>query len=273
MLSGIGPDLCTRARGIEVVAALVGASAVDLPVRGDVELAEDLAQEPLDGARAGLRSRVREALADEPRDLGLLGGEIAALSRGCVCGGLAGARSSRAARWANALAHRGEHLVAVRSCSRASSRRHSRRSHSRRAPHECGCGRAGRSPRDRRSRPLWLSRARERASMPSAQSVPLTRVSSVRRWRTSPARSACPHPMGASTSVTSVPQVGARARRALVLRTARPGVAHRVPARGARPVRSVLPAGGRATRVRSAQPPVPLMVLLAGDHRRTLPSR
>src|SRR5580700_6097774 len=53
----------------------------ELPARADAELGENLAQMPLDGARAeeqlGADLRVRQPVAGEPGDLRLLGGERA----------------------------------------------------------------------------------------------------------------------------------------------------------------------------------------------------
>ena len=58
--------------------------------RADVELGEHLVQVVLDGARADEQPRadlrVREPVAREPRDLGLLRGQLAARSRRCACG-------------------------------------------------------------------------------------------------------------------------------------------------------------------------------------------
>ena len=114
---------------------VAGKDAVELVARADVELGEDLAQVVLDRARAdeqpGADLGVGEAVAGEPRDLAPPGRSARRGSRRCVCG--------RSRRWRAARAGRArrtprcpsrEHLVAVRSCSRASTRRRSRRSHS-----------------------------------------------------------------------------------------------------------------------------------------------
>ena len=110
--------------------------AVELGARADAELGEDLVQVVLDGARAdeqpGADLRVGEAVAGEPRDLRLLGGERRRGSRRVRLRAVSPvASSSRAARSANASMPIAVNISwAVRSCSRASRRRRSRRSHS-----------------------------------------------------------------------------------------------------------------------------------------------
>src|SRR5438309_11436415 len=72
---------------------VAGEDSVELPPRGDVELRENLSQVVLDGAPAYEQPRadlgVGEAVAGEPGDLGLLGGEPAAGLDGAFAGGLA----------------------------------------------------------------------------------------------------------------------------------------------------------------------------------------
>src|SRR5690242_19164117 len=68
--------LAHRGGGIQVA----WRNAAELAARADVELGEDLAQVVLDRARAekqpGADLRVREALAGQPGDLGLLRGQV-----------------------------------------------------------------------------------------------------------------------------------------------------------------------------------------------------
>src|SRR5262245_11583428 len=67
---------------------VAGQDHVELAPRADAELGEDLAQVVLDRARADEEPaadlRVREALAGEPGDLGLLRGEVVAGGDGAL---------------------------------------------------------------------------------------------------------------------------------------------------------------------------------------------
>src|SRR5580693_4249689 len=92
-------------------------NAAELAARADVELGEDLAQVVLDRARAekqpGADLRVREALAGQPGDLGLLGGQVerggyGAFAGGGLAGGLQLAPSPRRER---RHSHRIQHAV------------------------------------------------------------------------------------------------------------------------------------------------------------------
>src|SRR3954471_23890347 len=86
-----------------------------LAARADVELGEHLAQVIRDGVLADEQPRadlgVREALGGEPRDLGLLRGQIAAGLDGALAGALAGGEQlALGARGERLDPHRGEHL-------------------------------------------------------------------------------------------------------------------------------------------------------------------
>src|SRR5918994_4655717 len=71
-----------------------GERAVELVARADAQLGEDLVEVVLDGAGAdeqpGSNLGVGEAVAGEPRDLGLLGGEVLASLDAAFAGALAG---------------------------------------------------------------------------------------------------------------------------------------------------------------------------------------
>src|SRR5438105_4147271 len=95
---------------------VTGQDAVELAARADVELHEDLAQVVLDRARAdeqpGADLRIREPVAGEPRDLGLLGGELVARLDGAFAGRLAGGQELAPGPLGEPLhAHRVQHLV------------------------------------------------------------------------------------------------------------------------------------------------------------------
>src|ERR1700730_14465752 len=72
---------------------VAGQDAVELVAGADAELHEDLAQVVLDRAGAdeqpGADLRVREAVAGQPRDPGLLGGQLTGGLDGALAGGLA----------------------------------------------------------------------------------------------------------------------------------------------------------------------------------------
>src|SRR4051794_37307992 len=96
------------------VCALV--SRAELAARRDAQLGEDLVQVVLDGAPADEQPAadlgVRQALAGEPGDLGLLGGELAVGKRAARPRGLAGgAELARGALGERADAHAGEEVV------------------------------------------------------------------------------------------------------------------------------------------------------------------
>jgi hypothetical protein len=67
---------------------------VELAARADAELGEHLAQVVLDRARAdeqpGADFRVGQPIQGQPRDLGLLGGQLYGALDGALAGGLAG---------------------------------------------------------------------------------------------------------------------------------------------------------------------------------------
>src|SRR5947208_11443677 len=73
---------------------VAGQDAVELAARADVELGEDLAQVVLDRARTdeqpGADLGVRESVAGEPGDLGLLGGQLVPGLDGALADSLAG---------------------------------------------------------------------------------------------------------------------------------------------------------------------------------------
>src|SRR5947208_12771905 len=73
---------------------VAGQDAVELVARADVELGEDLAQVVLDRARTdeqpGADLGVRESVAGEPGDLGLLGGQLVPGLDGALADSLAG---------------------------------------------------------------------------------------------------------------------------------------------------------------------------------------
>src|SRR6266516_7128105 len=103
-----------------------------LVARVDVELGEHVVQVVLDGTRADEQPRadlgVREAVAGEPRDLGLLGGELAAGLDAAFAGGLAGgAQLARGALGDASIPIAVSISWAVRRCSRASRNRFWRR--------------------------------------------------------------------------------------------------------------------------------------------------
>src|SRR4051794_17014894 len=90
--------------------------AAEVGARADVELAEDLVEVVLDRTRADEQARadlgVREAVAGEPRDLGLPGGELAPRLDGDFTGGLAGGQELSSGALGESLgAHVGEHVV------------------------------------------------------------------------------------------------------------------------------------------------------------------
>ena len=113
----------------------VGQHPSELVARGDVELVEHLAQVVGDGVLADEQPRadvrVREAVAGEPRDLDLLGGQLLAGLDPALADALAGgqqltlgARGERLGAHAREQLERGAQLVA------GVERRRSRRSHS-----------------------------------------------------------------------------------------------------------------------------------------------
>src|SRR3954452_5537651 len=85
MWSGLagGPSHCRFARGQRALFGgerlVADEDALEFPSRADPELGEHLVQVVLGGARADEQSRadlwVREPVAGQPRDLGLLGGQ------------------------------------------------------------------------------------------------------------------------------------------------------------------------------------------------------
>src|SRR6516165_10017673 len=84
-----GPACQPRGTGV------VGQCSLELQAGADLELGEDLAQVVLDGARAdeqpGADFRVRQPVAGQPRDLGLLRGQLLVLGHGgLLAGGLTG---------------------------------------------------------------------------------------------------------------------------------------------------------------------------------------
>ena len=113
-----------------------GQHAMELVAGADVELGEDLVQVVFDGAPAheqlGGDLGVGQAVAGQPGDLGLPGGELGGGLGGAFADSLAGGTAARARlRSANPSAPIAANIsCAVRSCSRASMRRFSRRSHS-----------------------------------------------------------------------------------------------------------------------------------------------
>src|SRR5258708_39342166 len=74
------PGLIPRCIGLGSFSPPAFSSAAQLSARGDAEFAEDLSEMPLDGPRTdeqpGCNLRVREAFADQPSDLRLLGGQL-----------------------------------------------------------------------------------------------------------------------------------------------------------------------------------------------------
>ena len=105
-----------------------GQHPVELAAGADVELREDLAQVVFDGAGADEQLRadlgVRVAVGGQPRDLRLLGGEVVARLGGPLAHGLAGGQQLATGAFGERLGP-GELNIscAVRSCSRASTRR------------------------------------------------------------------------------------------------------------------------------------------------------
>ena len=109
--------------------------AVKLVAGADGELGEDQAQVVLDRARAdeqpGADLRVGQALAGQPRDLGLLGGQLAGGLHGPLAGSLVGRRQLAPGRVGERPdAHRVRHAVGDAQLRAWSARRRSRRSHS-----------------------------------------------------------------------------------------------------------------------------------------------
>ena len=185
------PDVRSRSR----------AAACELVARGDVELGEHLAQVVGDGVLADEQPRadvsVGEAVAGEPRDLSFLGGELVRVSTLRLRTRSPVASSSRSARPANASVPMLVNISsAVRSCSRASSRRRSRRSHS---PYR-RWARARSSAKARAGEPfdrlaiealggVAVAEQRARAGLDTQpQSVPLARAVAASHSRASSAR-------------------------------------------------------------------------------------
>ena len=88
----------------------------ELSAGGDLQLDEDLAQMPFDGSRAeeqpGCGLSVRQPVADQPGDLGLLAGELDAGLGGAFAGGLTGGSELTSGALGECLqSHRAEHLL------------------------------------------------------------------------------------------------------------------------------------------------------------------
>ena len=178
------PQRCQIKRGSSPE---LGDDSTELAPGREPELGEHLAQVVLDrpGADEQLAAdlRVCPARRSQPGDLGFLRREVGLRWSRCARGQShpsPAARAGRARRTPRRPCH-GTCRGRRRSCSRASSRRFSRRSHSpytRWARARWTTIRLRSEPLDRleveRARPRrrTASRARERASMPSAQSVP-----------------------------------------------------------------------------------------------------
>ncbi len=185
----LGMRPCVDANSLQAplrLRALPARAGVEASARVDPQLAEHLVQVPLDGARTeeqlGADLRVGQAVAGEPRDLLLLRCESSRGSRRRPRGFAPAATSSPRARSANASIPISANISsAARSRSRASRRRPWRRSHSPKT--RCARASSVRIPRPiqlidrlaiRRLRPRRRrsSSARQRASMPSAKSLP-----------------------------------------------------------------------------------------------------